>query len=68
MARSSGTHFKKLAGLIRTESRPTAPRNGEMRLNLTNNVLEVYSTSSSAWYGIALTTSTSSSTSTTTSA
>jgi hypothetical protein len=66
MPRSGGTHFKKLSGLIRTDSRPTAPRTAEMRLDLTNNVLEVYSSSSSAWYGIALTTSTSSSTSTTT--
>lgn len=65
MPRSGGTHFKKLAGLLRTDSRPTAPRNAEVRLDLTNNVLEVYSDTNSAWYGIALTTSTSTSTTTT---
>jgi len=67
MARSGGTHFSSLSGLLRTDSRPTAPRGNEIRLDLTNKVLEVYSSSDSTWYGIALTTSTSSSTSTTTS-
>ena len=62
--RGSGTHFKHLSGLLHTGSRPASPRNGEVRLDLTNNVLEVYSSTSTAWYGIALTTSTSTSSST----
>lgn len=63
-ARGGGTHFQKLSGLLHTGSRPSAPRDGEIRLDLTNKYITVYSKSDSTWYGTALTTSTSSSTST----
>ena len=67
MANPIATHLKNfMGGIIERSQHPKDPKEGEMYVHTTSNVLHIYDATNSVWWGKKFTTTTSISTSTTT--